>query len=398
MKKSILIFGGGLNQYLLIKTAKDLDYISVVIDPLPDAPGKEIADFFYVVDGKDYETTKKVALKHSVSAIVTTQMEKPLRIMAKLAQDLQLQFHSPEVVERSLNKWLMKQQFLKNNIPCANGKLFLDNQGIREKDLNNLSFPLIMKPIDATSSQGVYKVENFNEIKKYENSTRKFSRNNGLIIEEFLDGPEYSIESITYKGHTTVCQFTEKFITPFPNTVEMGHLQPADLTFEQKGEIKNLVIAAINAIGIDNSASHTEVKLTKQGAKIVEIGARGGGDFISSYLILTSTGINMDEAIIKVALGESPDLLPKCSEYAFIKYFDLPVGKRVIRINDWAEVFEEKDIVFVNISIKPGDIIEKITESKKRPGFIIVKGETRDKVLSIAEDLTNSILTKIILD
>jgi len=398
MKKSILIFGGGLNQYLLIKAAKDLDYISVVIDPLPDAPGKEIADFFYVVDGKDYETTKKVALKHSVSAIVTTQMEKPLRIMAKLAQDLQLQFHSPEVVERSLNKWLMKQQFLKNNIPCANGKLFLDNQGIREKDLNNLSFPLIMKPIDATSSQGVYKVENFNEIKKYENSTRKFSRNNGLIIEEFLDGPEYSIESITYKGHTTVCQFTEKFITPFPNTVEMGHLQPADLTFEQKGEIKNLVIAAINAIGIDNSASHTEVKLTKQGAKIVEIGARGGGDFISSYLILTSTGINMDEAIIKVALGESPDLLPKCSEYAFIKYFDLPVGKRVIRINDWAEVFEEKDIVFANISIKPGDIIEKITESKKRPGFIIVKGETRDKVLSIAEDLTNSILTKIILD
>ncbi len=398
MKKSILIFGGGLNQYLLIKAVKDLNLISVVIDPIPDAFGKEIADFFYVIDGKDYETTKKVALKHNVSALVTTQMEKPLRLMSKLAKELHLQFHSPEVVERSLNKWFMKQRFLTNKIPCASGKLFLDNREIREKDLDNLSFPLIMKPIDATSSQGVYKINNFNEVKKYENSTRKFSRNNGLIIEEFLDGPEYSIESITYRGHTTICQFTEKFITPFPNTVEMGHLQPADLTFEQKKEIENLVIAAINAIGIDNSASHTEVKLTKRGAKVVEIGARGGGDFISSYLILTSTGINMDKAIIKVALGESPDLLPKCSEYAFIKYFDLPVGKRVVRINNLSEILNKEDIVFANISVKPGDIIEKITESKKRPGFIIVKGETREKVLNVAEDLTNRILTKIILD
>jgi len=75
MKKSILIFGAGLNQYLLIKAARDLGITSVVLDPNPDAPGKEIADYFYVVAGNDYDTTKQIALQHGVDGLATTQMK-----------------------------------------------------------------------------------------------------------------------------------------------------------------------------------------------------------------------------------------------------------------------------------------------------------------------------------
>jgi len=84
MQKTILIFGAGLNQYLLIKSARDLGITSVVLDPNPGAPGKALADHFYVVAGGDYESTKQIALKHRVNRLATTQMEKPLRLMAIL--------------------------------------------------------------------------------------------------------------------------------------------------------------------------------------------------------------------------------------------------------------------------------------------------------------------------
>jgi len=396
-KKSILIFGAGLNQYNLIEAANKLGLISVVLDPNFNAPGKDIADYFYVVEGNDYNTTKEIALKHKVAGLVTTQMEKPLRLMARLAKELGLRFHSPEVVERSLDKWLMKQTFLENHVPCARGKLFTVADTINEDDLKEFQYPLIIKPKDGTSSQGVFKIDLFNEINLNLDTTRNFSRNGEVIIEEFLDGPEFSVETITFQGQTTIIQYTEKFITPFPHTVEMGHLQPAELNSEQKQAIAQVVKDAVQAIRIDNSAAHTEVKLTKDGPKVVEIGARGGGDFISSYLTFTSTGVNMDEAIIKVALGEEPDLTSKVKQYSYIKYFELPVGKQVERVNDWQDILHEEDVIFAHVSVKPGDMIKPITESKKRPGFVIVKGSSRNDVIERAVSYEEKIKHKIFI-
>lgn len=87
-----------------------------------------------------------------------------MRLIAKLAEEIGLPFHSPEVVERSLDKWLMKQAFIKYNVPCARGKLFHNNKEIRENDLRDFHYPLVLKPKDATSSQGVFRIEKFEEI------------------------------------------------------------------------------------------------------------------------------------------------------------------------------------------------------------------------------------------
>jgi len=110
MPKSILIFGAGINQLTLIEAAKELGLISVVLDPGAEPPGKAKADFFYQVGKDDYKLTREIALKHQVAGIVTGQMENPLRLMARLAEEMGFIFHSPEVIERSTNKYLMKLQ------------------------------------------------------------------------------------------------------------------------------------------------------------------------------------------------------------------------------------------------------------------------------------------------
>ncbi len=395
--KSILIFGAGLNQLELIREAKKLGVMAIVIDPNSNAIGAGEADFFYRVAGDDYEQTKKIATKHGVNGIVTAQMENPLRIMARLAQELGCIFNSPEVVERCRDKYLMKECFIKNQIPCAKGMLFNCNALPTQKELekHKLTFPLIIKPTDAHSSRGVVRVESYQELKEQVLETANFSSKHNYLVEEFLEGKELSVEAITYKGETHIVQFTEKFITPFPRTVELGHLQPARIDSEEKQEIEGVVKKAIQALGIDNSPTHTEVMLTKKGVKIIEVAARLGGDFIGSYLTKASTGISLDRATIEIALGLEPKVEKENKEFAYIKYFFLPAQKKVVEVLDYQDILEEDSLVFAQIFVKPGDITTTLTHSAHRAGCVLVKGKTYRAVLQKAQYFENRLTDKI---
>lgn len=397
MNKTILIFGAGINQLELIREAKILGIQTIVIDPSENPPGKEEADYYYQVEGKDYDTTKAIALKHKVDGIVTGQMEKPMRLMAKLAQELGFIFHSPEVVETSLNKVLMKQAFMGNNVPCAKGVAFKDGEKIKEEKIKGFTYPLIIKPADAFSSRGVMKVFSFKELKGYEEETRSYSLQSTIIVEEFLEGREFSAESITYRGKTTVIQVTEKFISPYPYTVEMGHLQPARITSEERATIESVVKKAIAAIGINNSASHAEVMLTKEGVFMIEIGARLGGDFISSYLTKASTGISMDKASVQVALGIEPDLVHKFSRYSMIEYLKLEEGKTIKRLPDKKLIEEMEGHVFSYYFLKEGDVIPKIMHSAQRPMCILFEGNNEKSLFNRIQKAKAKINSEIIL-
>tara|TARA_X000000950_G_scaffold106258_1_gene133825 strand:- start:23512 stop:24708 length:1197 start_codon:yes stop_codon:yes gene_type:complete len=385
MKKCILIFGGGINQIELIREARILGVTSVVIDPFNFAPGKIEADYFYQIEGNDYNKTKQIALKHNVDGIVTGQMEKPLPIMAKLSQELGFIFNSSKVIEHSLDKTLMKAVFVENGIQCAKGVTFSEDEEITLSKLKKLNFPMIVKPVDAFSSRGVFRVKSFNEILQLEEKSRQYSSNAKLLIEEFLEGREFSVECITFEGKTTVVQITEKFITLPPNTVEIAHLQPARISKTEKSSIEKLVIKAINALEINNSASHAELMLTQKGPFIIEIGARLGGDFISSHLTKASTGISMDKAAIQIALGIKPNLEKIHNHFSMIKYIELDAGKFVDKLYPLEKLKKNKGFVFANYFIDIGDLIPKITHSAERPVCILFKSNNYSKLFELID-------------
>jgi carbamoyl-phosphate synthase large subunit len=392
--KSILIFGAGIYQISLIRAAKDLGCTVISIDPDENAPAKRFSDFFYKVEGKDYQTTKEITIKHKVDGFVTGQMEKPLMLMAQLAHELSIPFMSQDVIKRSQNKWLMKKVFIEQNVPCAKGELLDYSEDIERY---GLQYPVIIKPIDSSSSRGVFKILNRNDFDKCIEKTKSYSSNGKVIVEEFIEGKEYSVEAITYDGVTTIIQITEKFITPFPHTVEIGHIQPVEITNNDWQLISKLVESAIHAIGIDNSASHAEVMVTANGSKMIEIAARLGGDFISSYLTEASTGISMDKAAVQVALGFKPDLKGKKHGYSYIKYLELPVGAKVARIEPFNDILSIPGVVFVHVFVKQGDIIQSITNSADRPACFIVEGNSRNTVFELGKLIEDQLKHKIIL-
>jgi len=380
LNKTILIFGAGQNQLTLIKAANELGLKAVVIDPNHDAPGKEMADIFEVVEPNDYEATKKIAIKYNVDGIVTSQMENPLRLMAKLAEEMGYIFPSVETIEKTRNKFLMKKAFQANNIPCAKGLLIPEDQEITQEALQSFKYPLIIKPADAHSSRGVFCIKSFNELLRYRDITQNYASDKSVIIEEFIEGNELSIEAITYQGETHVIQYTQKIITDFPHTVELGHMQPANLSDTQKEAIDEVVSKAIGAFGIENSATHTELKLTLEGPKIIEIGARLGGDFISSYLTLSSTGVNMDKAAIQVALGQQPELDATRNNFSFIQYLQLQPNQKVCKVDDWRDILKEDGVVTAGLNIKTGYVISPIEHSALRPGYVLVQGVSKSDV------------------
>lgn len=394
-KPGIMIFGAGLNQLELIREARALGLTTVVIDPRDDSPGRNEADYFYRIEGNDYESTREKAIRHKVGGIVTGQMEKPLRLMARLAQELGFVFNSPEVTERCLDKWLMKETLTANGIPCARGVLLRPGEEIKLP--GGVTYPVIIKPRDAFSSRGVYKCGSLADIRGYLDESRSFSSSGDVIIEEFLPGKEYSVEALTFNGETTIVQFTEKFITPYPETVELGHLQPAGLNEVTRREVSLLVRKALAALGVINSASHTEVMVTGKGAFIIEAGARLGGDFIGSYLTRSSTGMSMDRAAVEIAMGVHPSGKPSSRAFSMIRYIELPAEKVVDEVLPYEDVTWLPGVVFAALFVKPGDLIRPLTHSALRPGCIITEADTVSKVRERADKYAALLAQKIIL-
>jgi biotin carboxylase len=313
-------------------------------------------------------------------------MENPLLLMAEIAEEMGFLFPAKDSIIRARNKWLMKQSFQEHQVPCSKGVLICNEKNVQLNDLHNLTFPLIIKPLDSYSSRGVYKVNTYEEIRLFIDKSRNFSSNGDIIIEEFMEGPEVSVESITQNEITEIIHITDKVITPYPATVEMAHIQPSNLANEIQDSIKAIVKRAVQSLGLDNCATHSEVKITSQGVKMVEIGARLGGDYITSHLVPLSTGVNIEAAAIQTAMGGNPDIKHKFSKGAVIQYLDLPEGKKISRIGEWNNILKDPNVKHAMLIAKTGDVIPLVTDSAKRMGFVIIQSDTREKAIKNAQE------------
>ncbi|MCQ2181802.1 MAG: ATP-grasp domain-containing protein [Bacteroidales bacterium] len=378
-KKSILVFGVGELQKSIINRAHLMGLYVVGIDPCEDAFAKDDCDAFEVVGGQDYEGTMAVAKKYGVSAVVTAATDKPLVMMARVAKALNLPFYSEETARWSTDKFQMKQRFIKGGVPCAKGRLI---SSIKEAE--DLNYPIIVKPRDNSGSRGVKICNTPDELKESIDEALQYSHLDSVLVEEVIEGPEYSIESLHYDGNSEVIQFTEKKTTPFPYNVELGHKQPANLSDDIKNQIREIISKIGVALKFENCPSHTELKVNDRGIFVIETSPRLGGDYITSTLTPLSTGINMEDQLLHIALGEHVDTKTGRVEKASgVCFFDFPEGK-VSRIDSKiSEVASWPGVYAFNLKLKEGDTVGKITSSLNRYGEFIVKGEDSESVVQL---------------
>ena len=388
MKDSILVFGVGELQKSIIERCKKKKLFVVGIDPMAEAMCRNLVDAFEVVGGQDFEKTVEVAERYNVKGIVTAATDKPLVMMARVAEKLQLPFFSVETAEWSTDKLMMKQKFQESGIPCANG--FILNS-VDELTELKVDYPVIVKPRDNSGSRGVIYCNNLKEVEIAVKEALQYTKKGNVLIEEFIEGQEYSIEGIHYNGEHHVIQFTEKTTTDFPYNVEIAHIQPADISPQQQNKIKKLITQIGQTLGFENCASHTELKINSRGIYIIETSPRLGGDFISSTLVPLSTGINMEDILIDIATNNSLQHnweLRKLSKYSSIKYFELSDG--VLYENNGLENLNKiPGIEQWYFGLKPGEKVKKITNSLERFGYAIFQTNSKQELANSFREVEN---------
>lgn len=385
--KKIMILGASILQLPAILKAKEMGLQVIAVDMDKNAIGFKDADVCLEISTIDIQKVIDAAKRYDIDGIITIASDMPMRTVAAVAKELNLVGITEETALKATNKALMRECLKEHDVPIP---LFFKVSDY-DKYLNIVklfSSKFIVKPTDNSGSRGILLVQdikNIHEIEYAFDYSKKYSRSGEIVVEEYMEGPEVSVETLSIDGEVNIIAITDKFTTGSPNFVEMGHSQPSQLLQQIQNQIKEIAIKAIIAIGIDNGPSHTEIIVTNEGPKIVELGARLGGDNITTHLVPLSTGVDMVKCCIEIALGNKPDFDRKVNGGSAIRYFQMPTGKikGIFGLNRAKLMPCIKQISFIK---KPGDYVNVIKNSSDRIGFIISQSDSAINAIKICEE------------
>jgi len=400
MNKTLFIVSGGAESIPGIQRAKEMGLHVVVSDMNPNAPGFEVADDSVIADTYGVEETVAAALHYHktvrpVGGVMCIASDVPLTV-ASVAHALGLPGITIETARLASDKLAMKERFVEKKISipwfCS-----VDSVAHLHRVLSERGFPVVLKPVASRGARGVLRLTESIDLNwAYEHSV-SFSPSGRVMVEEYLEGPQISTESAIINGQAFTPGFTDRnyeFLDRFtPYIIENGGHQPSALTVEQQSAVSRLAEQAALAMGISTGIAKGDMVLTKDGPKVIEIAARLSGGWFSTDQIPLATGVDLIGAAIRMALGEQvqeEDLLPRYQKGVAIRYF-FPQPGRVVSIENTEQFRNRSWVHKLGFFVKPGDIVEPVTNHTKRAGFVITTGETRDQAIERAVLVVNTI-------
>ena len=367
MKKKLAIIGASYLQQPVVEKAKRMGLTTICFAWEEGAVCKDLCDKFYPISIVDKESILKVCQEEKIDAITTIASDVAVLTVNYVAEKMGLIGNPNQYSLTATNKYLMRRCFMEHEVPSPKFSL---TDGQVPEIVHSFTFPVIVKPTDRSGSRGVEKVIKMDDLQQAIDRACKESFQKKAVIEEFVDGREISVESISFKGKHYVLQITDKVTTEAPFFVELEHHQPSSLSDEIKDRIKQIVLNALNALHIQYGASHAELKITKDGdIRVIEIGARMGGDFIGSNLVQLSTGYDFLKGVIEVALGDFHE--PQITEHSYSGVYFLSEETKRLKpvIENWRKF---NGIVEANITDSE---LRHIECSGDRSGYLIYKSE-----------------------
>ena len=364
-KEKIAIIGASSFQNPLIEKAKEYGYETHVFAWECGDIGEKTADYFYPISITDKEKILEECKKIKPVAVCSIASDLAVITVNYVTNKLGLVGNDPKYSSICTNKFKMREAFKKNNIKVPNYILVSEDLNY---DISDLKFPVIVKPTDRSGSRGVTKIENKEDIENAIKYAIQYSFEKKVIIEEYIEGNEYSCECISSKGKHYFLTITKKYTTGAPHFIETGHMQPSLLSDDMISKVKEEVFKGLDALKVENGASHSEFKIDDEGnIRIIEIGARMGGDCIGSDLVKISTGYDYLDLLLKVSLGKDIELKkendPKIAVIKFIfskkDYLNFEKIKK-----------EHKDYIYFISEMS--DFNHNIVDSSTRFGYYIL--------------------------
>lgn len=361
----IAIIGASTGQLPLCLKSKELGLEAICFAWPHGAICQDVVDKFYPISILEKEKIVDICKTEGVDGVVSNGSDLTAEIVSYVSSKLGLHGIKYDSFLNLKNKYSVRR--LTENVPELS---FVSVYEYSEK--TNISFPCIVKPQIGASKKGVYYVANESELDSIIVESKKESGSK-IMIEEFVPGHEISVETISYEGTHYVIQITDKENSGAPHFVELSHHQPSQITPELRCKIERIVPNLLNAVNLDNGASHIEMKVTDNNdVYLIEINPRGGGDEISNKLVMLSTGYDYIRAMIEVAIGCFN--MPKILEHKYSGIYYL-CSQRSGRLKYFVNSLEEPWLIE-----KQYDLSHGLNESKgnyDRNGYLIYQSDTK---------------------
>lgn len=365
--KKLVIIGANDFQNQLIIKAKEKGMETFVFAWKDGAIGEKTADHFFPISIIEKETILKECTKIKPDGVISIASDLASITVNYIAEKMGLTGNGIKSSQVATDKYLMRKAFMEKGDPSPQ---FYRSDKLNAEIISKLQFPVIVKPVDRSGSRGITKIKKREQLDDAIKIAEKLSFSHKAIIEEFIEGDEYSVEFISYRGQHTFLALTKKYTTGAPHYIETGHLEPAPVEPILLKKIKTTVIHALDTLGIKNGASHSEIKIDDNGEiKIIEIGGRMGGDCIGSDLVKLSTGYDFVDMVIDVACGKKPVFQKVCDPATAEVHF-IFCEEDMKRLENLQK--NSPDCIYRISKIEPFQE-RKVVDSSTRYGYYIVR-------------------------
>jgi len=389
MKRRILILGAGLMQRPAISFAKEMGLETIVVDADPQALCAGLADRFEKIDLKDKEAleifARSLQRDGGLSAVMTAGTDFSASV-AWVAEKLGLPGIPYETALDASDKERMRRRFKEAGVPSP--EFFIVHQSdLANGTLPNLPFPMpvVVKPVDNMGARGCRRVDSEAELLIALRDALAFSRSGRAIVEEYMEGPEFSVDAIVYQGDITICGLADRHIYFPPYFIEMGHTMPTALPKAQSEQLLSVFKDGVRALGITNGAAKGDVKLTPQGPMNGEIAARLSGGYMSGWTYPYASGVEPTKAAISVALGEKPTNLEPLRNWTSAERAFISIPGQVAEIYGLDEARQLPGVKDIFPRIKKGSRVQFPENNVTKCGNVIAALPNREAAIDAAE-------------
>lgn len=379
MKKA-LVLCGTIPHILLIEKLKKRGYYTILADMNPEAPAVSYADEFVCKSAFDKEIMLSIAKEKNVDLVISSCSEQANSVCCYVGELLGLPH--PYSYETSLdvtNKGRMKKLFVKGEVNTSEFMLFQT-----EDELHNckLDFPLVVKPVDAYSSKGVHKANNFCELIEYGKIALEVSRSGEGIVEKYCPGVEIQVDCIAIEGKAHVLMTRSKRVLS-QNSIELnssGSVVPADMTDAEMSQAEKIAQRICDAFGLKNTPFFYQARLNNGVISVFEFAPRIGGG-LSFQMIRRATGVDIVELSIDSFLGKQLTIdgkfeRTKCLS-TLLLYMDPGVFGSVTGLD---ELLRNKIVDYSAVLKKHGAVVGADRTSSNRVLTLLMSAESKEEL------------------
>ncbi|MBF0522450.1 MAG: ATP-grasp domain-containing protein [Candidatus Omnitrophica bacterium] len=386
--KKLLVIGAGLAQVDAIQKAKDLGYDILASDGSSKAEGLKVANEARVLDVKDIEGNLAWAKEAKIDGVISYASDITLPTVLAIREALVLPGLGRQPMEISLDKSQQRVRFKKAGLAQPDFDI-VENLEDFKKVLKRMGLPLVSKPVDNAGSRGVTLIFEMSQVDVAFQMAKEHTKVGKILVEQYIEGTELTVEGFSVDKKHHILTISDKYKPAGPYRVATQLAYPADITDKQEKQVIDLMTAAYDVMGVDNTPTHSEVIINDKGPHIVEVGCRGGGFYVFTRVVEAVSGYDIVGNWTRLCAGDVTELVERKRRGVVLRFYAAKPGKLVsVKGLDKAKAIKG---VQTDLFVRPGDTVPELKTDGSRTGWMITRGKDRKEAVALADLVSETV-------